>query len=66
MNGLLARLRLPTWLQPRAGNAEGVIRASGLFDDAWYLETYPDVAARKVDPPGGRLSDLVRDRRILE
>ena len=27
-----------------------LIRASGLFDAAWYLETYPDVAARGVDP----------------
>lgn len=27
-----------------------LIRESGLFDADWYLETYPDVAARGVDP----------------
>jgi hypothetical protein len=26
------------------------IRRSGLFDDAWYLRTYPDVAAWRGDP----------------
>lgn len=50
MSRLLAHLRLPAWLRPRADRAAQVIRASGLFDQAWYLESYPDVAARKVDP----------------
>jgi len=50
LNGLLARLRIPAWLQSRAFHAASVIGASGLFDSAWYLETYPDVAARGVDP----------------
>lgn len=50
LNGLLARLHLPIWLQSHAANAVNLIRASGLFDVAWYLETYPDVAARQVDP----------------
>lgn len=50
LSGLLAHLRLPAWLQSRADRAARVIGASGLFDSAWYLETYPDVAARKVDP----------------
>jgi glycosyltransferase involved in cell wall biosynthesis len=50
LSGLLAHLRLPTWLRPRGSRAARIIRASGLFDSAWYLETYPDVAARKVDP----------------
>ncbi len=36
------------WL--RTSRAIRVIGRSGLFDAAWYLETYPDVAARKVDP----------------
>ena len=27
-----------------------VIRQSGLFDEAWYLRQYPDVAANKGDP----------------
>ncbi len=28
----------------------GAIARSGLFDAAWYRQTYPDVAASKVDP----------------
>ena len=32
------------------GPDEELIRASGLFDVAWYRETYPDVAAAGVDP----------------
>lgn len=50
LSGLLARLRVPAWLQSRATNSADVIRVSGLFDAAWYLEAYPDVAARNVDP----------------
>jgi len=50
LSGLLARLRIPAWLQSRASRAARVIGASGLFDPTWYLETYPDVAARGVDP----------------
>jgi glycosyltransferase involved in cell wall biosynthesis len=50
LSGLLAHLRLPDWLRSRADRTARIIRASGLFDSAWYLETYPDVAARKVDP----------------
>ena len=50
MSRLLARLPLPHWLRSRDARAAHTIRASGLFDPAWYLETYPDVAARKVDP----------------
>jgi glycosyltransferase involved in cell wall biosynthesis len=42
--------RAPAWLQSRASYAAKVIRASGLFDAPWYLETYPDVAARGIDP----------------
>jgi glycosyltransferase involved in cell wall biosynthesis len=34
----------------RHAAAMRLIRDSGLFDTAWYLETYPDVAARGVDP----------------
>ena len=26
------------------------IRASGLFDEQWYLQTYPDVAQARIDP----------------
>ena len=48
LSGLLARL--PDWLRPRRSRAARIIRESGLFDAAWYLEAYPDVAARKVDP----------------
>jgi glycosyltransferase involved in cell wall biosynthesis len=34
----------------RHSHALRVLRKSGLFDAAWYLETYPDVAARGIDP----------------
>jgi glycosyltransferase involved in cell wall biosynthesis len=50
LSRLLARLRVLARLQSRTANAANLIRASGLFDAAWYLETYPDVAARKADP----------------
>jgi glycosyltransferase involved in cell wall biosynthesis len=52
LSGVLARLRssLPAGLQSRESYAVHVISASGLFDIGWYLETYPDVAARGVDP----------------
>jgi hypothetical protein len=43
--------------QPGRGKAAAVsdkdvelVRASGLFDEAWYLERYPDVAAAGIDP----------------
>src|SRR5262245_60572297 len=46
-----------TWLRPKtwsrrlqASRGVRLIKASGLFDADWYLETYPDVAARGVDP----------------
>jgi hypothetical protein len=32
------------------GPDQDLIRASGLFDAAWYLESYPDVAAAGIDP----------------
>lgn len=50
LSGLLAQLRLPDWLRSRGSRAARIIRASGLFDAAWYLEAYPDVAVREVDP----------------
>ncbi|MEZ5830439.1 MAG: glycosyltransferase [Dongiaceae bacterium] len=50
LSGLLTHLRVPAWLQSRAPYAMYVIRASGLFDVAWYLDSYPDVADRGVDP----------------
>jgi glycosyltransferase involved in cell wall biosynthesis len=50
LSNLLAHLLVPGWLQSRAATAVNVIRASGLFDSGWYCETYPDVAARNVDP----------------
>ena len=33
-----------------ASPEQELIRVSGLFDAAWYLETYPDVAAATIDP----------------
>jgi glycosyltransferase involved in cell wall biosynthesis len=52
LSAVLARLRfsLPARLQSHEFYAVHAISASGLFDTAWYLETYPDVAARGVDP----------------
>ncbi|HET6621036.1 MAG TPA: glycosyltransferase [Dongiaceae bacterium] len=52
LSGLLARLRLlwPARFRSRESHAASLIGASGLFDAIWYLETYPDVAAREVDP----------------
>ncbi len=53
LDGLLARLQHSNWLahfRSRVSQTAGVIGSSGLFDSAWYLETYPDVAARGVDP----------------
>jgi GT2 family glycosyltransferase len=44
-------------------SAYRVIRSSGLFDRAWYLETYPDVAARNVDPLRHYLRHGVREGR---
>ena len=42
-------------MQPQDPEAElarqvSLIRASGLFDEAWYLEKHPDVAAAGDDP----------------
>lgn len=34
----------------RTGERARAIRAAGLFDDAYYLSTYPDIAATKFDP----------------
>jgi glycosyltransferase involved in cell wall biosynthesis len=65
LSGVLARLRssLPARLQSRASYAVHVISASGLFDVAWYLETYPDVAARGVDPIGHYVRHGAREGR---
>ena len=42
----------PSMPAPTLPNAEAVamIRGSGLFDEAWYLTTYPDAAASGLDP----------------
>jgi GT2 family glycosyltransferase len=63
LSSLLAHLRLPAWLRSRDSRAVRIIRASGLFDSAWYLETYPDVAARKVDPLSHYLRHGAREGR---
>lgn len=34
----------------RAAELQAAIAASGLFDAAWYLDTYPDVASAGLDP----------------
>src|SRR5450631_2868134 len=36
--------------QTGGANDARAIRAAGLFDDKFYLKTYPDVAAAGIDP----------------
>ncbi|GJD46925.1 hypothetical protein AFCDBAGC_4810 [Methylobacterium cerastii] len=40
----------PVWLRKDDASLLYLIRTSGLFDDAWYLDTYPDVAKSGWDP----------------
>ena len=40
----------PVWLRDDDASLIYLIRATGLFDDAWYLDTYPDVAKGGWDP----------------
>ena len=47
------RMRLPSWRLERwlgRGRSERLVRRSQLFDTAWYLEEYPDVAAACLEP----------------
>ena len=53
--GVLGRARL---LRHRA-----LLSASPLFDREWYLKTYPDVAAAKLDPVNHFLRHGAKDRR---
>ena len=53
--GVLGRARL---LRHRA-----LLSASPLFDREWYLKTYPDVAAAKLDPINHFLRHAAKDRR---
>lgn len=43
-------VRLTDFLGITIQNKIDALRASGLFDERWYLERYPDVAQRAVDP----------------
>ena len=49
---LTSPLRAPLeFVRKRQQKADlALIRASGLFDESWYLEQYPDVKESKVDP----------------
>ncbi len=54
---ITALLRFPNQLLKKLSKKERVLRnqreiilKSGLFDEDFYLRTYPDVAARKLDP----------------
>ncbi len=38
------------WSVSQARHARAAVVLSGLFDERWYKETYPDVAASGVDP----------------
>jgi FkbM family methyltransferase len=48
LGGRILRRGSLTSLRDR--RAIGIIEQSGLFDRRWYLEKYPDVAARSIDP----------------
>ena len=41
---------LLSYLRPRLLRDQRLIRASGLFDESWYLSQYPDVQVAGVDP----------------
>ena len=43
------RQSMPAPTPPHA-EAVAMIRGSGLFDEAWYLATYPDAAEAGLDP----------------
>jgi hypothetical protein len=47
---LRSRLPSPPAETPSVPDELGLLRSSGMFDPAWYLRTYPDVAAAGVDP----------------
>lgn len=47
----------------RPGSHRELLLESGLFEAAWYLETYPDVAAARVDPMGHYLNHGWREGR---
>jgi hypothetical protein len=44
--------RLKLWLRARRARLtqKSIIRASGLFDESWYLRRNPDVAAARTHP----------------
>ncbi len=42
--------RVPAAIASPAMDDRALVRSSGLFDDDWYRETYPDVAAAGADP----------------
>jgi hypothetical protein len=51
MNGSPARTGEGDAASPAHGSPDrDLIRTSGLFDAAWYIETYPDIAAAGADP----------------
>jgi hypothetical protein len=45
-----AGAREPGTDQSKTAGLAAIIRASGLFDEVWYSQTYPDVAASGSDP----------------
>ena len=55
--------RLPLLRQRPFSRLVRQIARSGLFDADWYLRTYPDVAARGVDPLAHYLAHGTLDRR---
>ncbi len=54
----------PVWLRDDDASLLYLIRTSGLFDEAWYRDTYPDVAKGGWDPLSHHLrygADELRD-----
>ncbi len=49
--------------EPASLEVRELVSSSGLFDVAWYLERYPDVAATKADPMSHYLSKGMREGR---
>lgn len=60
---LAARWRRLILGKPNAVGERQEIRSSGLFDPAWYIEKYPDVAKAGIDPLTHFLTDGAREGR---
>jgi hypothetical protein len=63
--GSLARRTMRALFRNQAvRHQEQVLRASGLFDNAWYLDQYPDVAAAGIEPLAHYLANGSNESRL--